>query len=85
MSKNIATNESFMSLKNQTVSKMEMFMLFLCLVVGCAMNTEAKQVKMEVLKGVALDFHQLDPSILNGIEEHEVRITPFNDKQHLLI
>ena len=74
-----------MSLKSQMVSKMEMFMVFLCVVVGCAMNTEAKQVKMEVVQGFPLDFQQLDSSILNGTEEHEVRITPFNDKQHSLI
>ena len=74
-----------MSLKNQTVSKMKMFILFFCVVVGCAMNTKAKQVKMKVLQGFPLDFQQLDSSILNGTEEHEVRITPLNDKQHLLI
>ena len=70
-----------MSLKSQTVGKMKMFMVFLCVVVGCAMNTDAKQVKTEVVRGV----RALDSRILNGTEEHEVRITPFNDKQHLLI
>ena len=70
-----------MSSKSQTVSKMEMFMVFLCVVLGCAMNTEAKQVKTEVVRG----GRALDSSILNGTEEHEVRITSFNDKQHLLI
>ena len=74
-----------MSLKSQMVSRMEMFMVFLCVVVGCVMNTKAKQVKMEVVQAFPLDFQQLDSSILNCTEEHEVRITPFSDKQHLLI
>ena len=54
-----------------------MFMVFLCVVVGCAMNTKAKEVKTEVVRGVR--------ALKSSIEEHEVRITPFNDKQHLKI
>ena len=54
------------------MSEMKMFMVFLCVVMGCAVNTEAKQVKTEVVRGVMA----LDSSILNGTEELQVRITP---------
>ena len=55
---------------------MKMFMVFLCVVVGCDMNTEAKQIKTDVTMGVVKDLQQLHSSILNDTEDLQVMITP---------